>query len=81
MFQGEVWKMTLRDYRFKLQILTGDMAKKLGINPSELCSIEHGKKASEELISKIKELYQIPEEDFSNTLRETENYIANMKHC
>lgn len=67
--------MTLKDYRLKLQITTGDMAKKIGIKPSELCAIERGKKASEELLIKIKESYQIPEEDFQKVLQETASHF------
>jgi transcriptional regulator with XRE-family HTH domain len=71
--------MTLRDYRLKLQITTGDMAKKIGIKPSELCAIERGKKASEELLIKIKESYQIPEEDFRKVLEETASHFEDNK--
>ncbi len=67
--------MTLRDYRLKQKILLGDMAKKLGIKTSELCAIERGKKASEKLLIKIKESYQIPEEDFQKVLEETARHF------
>lgn len=67
--------MTLKDYRLKLQITTGDMAKKIGIKPSELCAIERGKKASEKLLIKLKESYQIPEGDFQKVLEETASHF------
>lgn len=68
--------MTLKDYRLKLQIITGDMADKLGIRPSELCAIEKGKRPLKELLPKIKECYKIPEEEFYQVLLETESHYA-----
>lgn len=68
--------MTLKDYRLKLQIITVDMADKLGIRPSEVCDIEKGKRPPEELLPRIMECYKIPEEEFYQTLLETESHYA-----
>lgn len=55
------------------------MAKKLGIKTSELCAIERGKKANDELLIKIKESYQISEEDFRKVLQETASHFEDNK--
>ena len=68
--------MTLKDYRLKLQIITGDMADKLGIRPSEVCDIEKGKRPPKELLPRIMECYKIPEEEFYQALLETESHYA-----
>lgn len=68
--------MTLKDYRLKMQIITGDMADKLGIRPSEVCDIEKGKRPSKELLPRIMECYKIPEEEFYQALLETESHYT-----
>ena len=68
--------MTLKDYRLKLQIITGDMADKLGIRPSEVCDIEKGKRPPEELLPRIMECYEIPKEEFYQVLLETESHYS-----